>query len=774
MNDKGARSLATQLFLNLRILAVLTVVFLVVLALAPFKWHNSEWRSAQQEYNRRALAAGLGPMTIGLQQIWRPEIELTDRCTSCHVGMGAAKPLDGGGALFGSHPDVHHDVARMGCTVCHQGQGRATTAEAAHGQVRHWESPMLPRDHLQASCGGCHGDAARIPPLRQVERGAYLFELHGCRACHKVDGNGGMVGPDLSGVALKGFDRAWHIRHLREPAAVVEASQMMSFGHLANDEIDAILAYLDTLIGAPDLIRGKAIAVELGCRGCHTIGGLGGDVSVDLNEAAAKPASDYDFSHVEGAHTVDNWQREHLRDPQRIAPGSTMPPYRLPADQEDALLTWILSLRRPQVRMEDLPAETVLSHLEERRDFAPDGESLFGVFCASCHGPAGEGRSLASLGTIVPGLRNPDVHALLDREALRFMLKTGRPGRFMPAWGAAGAGLSDAEIDALIDYLRADLEAPPSFDEVRAARVERGLGRRIFGNDCAACHGSDGSGTVIGPSLTNPEFQFVADDEYLYRTITTGRSGTAMPAHRGYDARTIASLIDWIRSSGKTSDTRPTGRRAEMVRTVRDVLRVRTLDDYRAAGSPAYGEVLYGSYCVGCHGPRGRGLVGPAIGSRAFLRTASDGFIAGTVLLGRSGRAMRSFGPHGLVRLEGRQLGDLIAYLRNVANAETDVPGYRTVQGTIPNGRALFGFYCAGCHGGEGEGLTAPALRNPGFLDAVSDGFLQATLVRGRPGTAMRAWARGGYGFGELEPEEINDIVAYIRSWRNGSGEGGY
>ena len=60
-----------------------------------------------------------------------------------------------------------------------------------------------------------------------------------------ADREGGDVGPDLSGVALKGFDRDWHIRHLRDPVAVVEGSQMMSFGHLRDDEIDDVLTYLD-------------------------------------------------------------------------------------------------------------------------------------------------------------------------------------------------------------------------------------------------------------------------------------------------------------------------------------------------------------------------------------------------------------------------------------------------------------------------------------------------------------------------------------------------
>jgi mono/diheme cytochrome c family protein len=68
----------------------------------------------------------------------------------------------------------------------------------------------------------------------------------------------------------------------------------------------------------------------------------------------------------------------------------------------------------------------------------------------------------------------------------------------------------------------------------------------------------------------------------------------------------------------------------------------------------------------------------------------------------------------------------------------------------------------------EGAGGLAPALNNREFLRAATDGFLQATIARGRRGTAMRAWAASGFGFAELTPLEINDIVAYIRSWQSG------
>ena len=125
---------------------------------------------------------------------------------------------------------------------------------------------------------------------------------------------------------------------------------------------------------------------------------------------------------------------------------------------------------------------------------------------------------------------------------------------------------------------------------------------------------------------------------------------------------------------------------------------------------------------------------------------------------------MRAFGIRGLVQLEAREISDVIVYLRHLASTEPRQPGGRTVQGQPARGSELYKMYCIGCHGSEGQGQTGPALRNPAFLSAVTDGFLQATLVRGRPGTAMRSWARGRFGFEELEPRDINDIVAYIRS----------
>jgi len=82
-------------------------------------------------------------------------------------------------------------------------------------------------------------------------------------------------------------------------------------------------------------------------------------------------------------------------------------------------------------------------------------------------------------------------------------------------------------------------------------------------------------------------------------------------------------------------------------------------------------------------------------------------------------------------------------------------------------GQALYTFYCAACHGPEGQGRirgNAPQLSNPDFLALASDEFLRVTISRGRRGTEMRGWAREVGG--PLNPADIKDIVAFLRTWQ--------
>ncbi len=81
-------------------------------------------------------------------------------------------------------------------------------------------------------------------------------------------------------------------------------------------------------------------------------------------------------------------------------------------------------------------------------------------------------------------------------------------------------------------------------------------------------------------------------------------------------------------------------------------------------------------------------------------------------------------------------------------------------------GREVYATYCALCHGATGEGYVAdnaPALANTDFLAAASDTYLRRAIEGGRPGTPMSAWASTAGG--PLSPEQIDDLLAFLRSW---------
>ena len=56
--------------------------------------------------------------------------------------------------------------------------------------------------------------------------------------------------------------------------------------------------------------------------------------------------------------------------------------------------------------------------------------------------------------------------------------------------------------------------------------------------------------------------------------------------------------------------------------------------------------------------------------------------------------------------------------------------------------------------------MTALSLNNPWFLNTATDGFIRHAIVEGRPGTTMSPYGNS------FEPQEIEDLVALIRSWQ--------
>lgn len=500
---------------------------------------QNEWRQLQRAYRSALPPEQREAFRIELRQIVVPALHVSDRCVSCHVGMAPGEAGLRGHRTFAPHPDVVHDPSGFGCTVCHGGQGRATVKGDAHGTVPHWPEPQIPRRYAHAGCGSCHTHL-EVPNLAILGHGRDLVERYDCLACHSLDGRGGtlrpagtggMAGPDLSRVGATAHDRGWYGKHLAQREAAQVGPWRDSFAPVPEPDLAAIVEFLDSRVGAPGLVEAKALFHSLGCRGCHSIGGVGGDDGPDLTRVGQRDPGQLDFSSVPGERSLAGWFAEHFRAPAKVVPGSAMPALGLSDAQIEQLTFHLLSLRRPEFPEAFWPRDRIRAVRFDEREFAVDGATLYGTFCAACHGPQGQGIRYAGM-SVFPAIGNPDFLALASDEFLRQTIHSGRPGRRMPAWGEKTGGLRPSEIETLVGFVRGlgGGAAPgPDPRPGRWAAGEPELGARLYAANCASCHGERGQGNE-GPALANRVLLASATDTYLAETVRRGRRGTTMPA----------------------------------------------------------------------------------------------------------------------------------------------------------------------------------------------------------------------------------------------------
>ncbi len=195
----------------------------------------------------------------------------------------------------------------------------------------------------------------------------------------------------------------------------------------------------------------------------------------------------------------------------------------------------------------------------------------------------------------------------------------------------------------------------PSTENVRTVEVSTravATGKVLFGT-CAACHGQDAQGRIgVGPRIASASYLAAASDPFLLDTIREGRAGTTMVAWKDrFDDSQIEALVAYLRS---LHDVEP----AE-------------LDESPLTGDAANGAKVFRTICSGCHGRSGGGFQetahGTGIGRRAFLESASNGFIRYVVAHGKTQTAMRGFSEESktaVANLTPQEIDDTIVYLR--------------------------------------------------------------------------------------------------------------
>ncbi len=761
----------------LLVVSATTLALLVASALkenrfADWQQYRRQYRTileekAKDDHTRRIA----DQFAVEIVQQVIPELNALDRCTTCHAGLDDPRMADQENP-FKTHPGdflSNHPPERFGCTVCHQGQGRATEKDDAHGKDPHWPYPMFAKQFMYSACGKCHDDQALFEEgllsassedhnasegAGVVREGKSLLESRGCLGCHVLNGRGGTLGPDITHVGNKThheFDfthfakdeprevEYWLKKHFLEPSEVSPGTVMPDMG-LSEEQAGALTAYVLSLRRSdvpaayrpvPAVDRPTPAAPtgdQLYKRYCSACHGQYGEAS-EVPGIRTPALNNRDSLAVAG----DDYYRFIIANGRT---GTSMPAWgpgggNLSRTEIDQIVA--------RVRMWEATPPAVADVNVRDGDFLM-GRAYYQGLCANCHGRQGEGG-------IGNALNSPTFLAIASDTFLAETIINGRPGTAMASW----KHLPRQAVSDLLAYIRTWQAPPPAFEEVQAYRWRTTtaenvrVGEILYAGNCAGCHGRSGEGG-IGLRLNSRDILPAVDDLYLYETIANGRPTTAMPAWRHLAAGQVAALIAYFR-------------------TWQDNTRL-VLGDPPGGGDYALGEVHYRVSCLPCHGENGRGGVGPQLANGSFLRTVSNATLFQWIAHGRAETAMKGFlaAEQGPTRLTRDQIGDVIAYLRHLST-DSDTLMLRTGVGDPHVGRELFQGSCAGCHGTQGEGASGPQLNNPVFLSTASDGFLAATIAVGRVGTAMQSMVHGQAGIGQVAPENVQDIIAYMRLW---------
>jgi cytochrome c oxidase cbb3-type subunit III len=167
-----------------------------------------------------------------------------------------------------------------------------------------------------------------------------------------------------------------------------------------------------------------------------------------------------------------------------------------------------------------------------------------------------------------------------------------------------------------------------------------GIGERLFGNNCAQCHGSDARGSKGFPNLTDGDWLYGGTPEIIAETITKGRSGVMPPMAAAVgtaeDVKNVANFVLSLSGSPHNSVAAQLGKPKFVV-------------------------------CAACHGPEGKGnpaLGAPNLTDKVWLHGWGEAAIVSIVNSGKT-NVMPAFGE----RLSAEQIHVLAAYVWSLSQA---------------------------------------------------------------------------------------------------------
>lgn len=168
------------------------------------------------------------------------------------------------------------------------------------------------------------------------------------------------------------------------------------------------------------------------------------------------------------------------------------------------------------------------------------------------------------------------------------------------------------------------------------------LGERLFMNNCAQCHGSEGRGSLSYPNLTNPNTAWLGErgSDHVVQTVTNGRAGMMPPMGAAIgDESKISDLANYVLSlSGDKHDSAKANK-----------------------GSASF------AVCAACHGADGKGnkaLGAPNLTDGYWLHGTGEDSVIQTIKNGRN-----NIMPAQAPKLSAEQIRVVSAYVLSLSPA---------------------------------------------------------------------------------------------------------
>lgn len=180
--------------------------------------------------------------------------------------------------------------------------------------------------------------------------------------------------------------------------------------------------------------------------------------------------------------------------------------------------------------------------------------------------------------------------------------------------------------------------------------------------------------------------------------------------------------------------------------------------------------VLYAQNCAGCHGKDGKGSTALALANPVYLAIASDEILRRATASGVAGSLMPAFAKSAGGTLTDQQIDILVHEMRAHWSKPARLPGPPPYSGEEPGnaqkGAGVYAMFCAQCHGQNGKGTPkGSSIVDESFLALVTDQSLRTTIIAGRSDLGHPDW-RHCLPDREMSPQEVSDVVAWLRAQR--------